>query len=179
MPASSVLAWVMMVGLVVMLPALVVTGVPRGVDLGIVAWLAVAGIGNVLGLLLEYAGLSIGKVGVVAPIASTEGAIAAVIAVAAGESLGTGAIAMLGVVAAGVVLAGLARDPTAVERSPGDSPRAATPSGRRQSRAAIFAVGAAVAFGVSLYAAGRVSVDLPGRRREVSLWPSTGSSDTR
>lgn len=160
-PASSVLAWVMVVGLVVTLPALLATGVPDGVDPGIVAWLAVAGIGNVLGLLLEYAALSIGKVGVVAPIASTEGAIAAVIAVAAGESLTTGAIAMLGVVATGVVLAGLVSDPNGGELVPGDSPRAATPGPGRRNRAAVLAVGAAVAFGVSLYAAGRVSVDLP------------------
>ena len=41
--------------------------------------------------------------------------------------------------------------------------RASVPSsGRgRRNRAAVLAVGAAVAFGVSLYAAGRVSLDLP------------------
>jgi drug/metabolite transporter (DMT)-like permease len=159
--ASSVLAWVMVVGLVVTLPALVATGVPAGVDLGILAWLAVAGIGNVLGLLLEYAGLSIGKVGVVAPIASTEGAIAAVIAVAAGESLATGAIAMLAVIAVGVVLAGLVPDPHSEELEAGDSPWVPSSGRGRRSRAAVLAVGAAVSFGVSLYAAGRVSPDLP------------------
>jgi drug/metabolite transporter (DMT)-like permease len=159
-PASSVLAWVMLVGLVVTLPALVATGVPAGIDFGILAWLAVAGIGNVLGLLLEYAGLSIGKVGVVAPIASTEGAIAAVIAVAAGESLTAGAISMLVVVAAGVVLAGLVADPHG-EGLVGDSPLVATSGPRRRNRAVVLAVGAALAFGISLYAAGRVSVALP------------------
>ena len=160
-PASSVLAWVMVVGLVVTLPALVATGVPADVDLGILAWLAVAGIGNVLGLLLEYAGLSIGKVGVVAPIASTEGAIAAIIAVAAGETLPTGAIAMLAVIAAGVVLAGLITDPSGDELVAGGSPRIPWSGRGRRSRAAVLAVGAAVSFGVSLYAAGRVSLDLP------------------
>jgi drug/metabolite transporter (DMT)-like permease len=160
-PASSVLAWVMVVGLVVTLPVLVATGFPAGVDLGILAWLAVAGIGNVLGLLLEYAGLSIGKVGVVAPIASTEGAIAAVIAVAAGESLATGAIAMLAVIAVGVVLAGLVTDPHGEEPVAGDSPWVHSSGRGRRSRAAVLAVGAAVSFGVSLYAAGRVSPDLP------------------
>jgi drug/metabolite transporter (DMT)-like permease len=149
----------MVVGLVVTLPALVATGIPAGIDLGILAWLAVTGIGNVLGLLLEYAGLSIGKVGVVAPIASTEGAIAALIAVAAGESLTTGAISMLLVVAAGVVLAGLA-DPHG-QGLVGDSSWVPTSGSGRRSRAAVLAVGAAAAFGVSLYAAGRVSVDLP------------------
>jgi drug/metabolite transporter (DMT)-like permease len=161
LPASSVLAWVMVVGLVVTLPALVATGVPAGVDLDILAWLAVAGIGNVLGLLLEYAGLSIGKVGVVAPIASTEGAIAAIIAVAAGETLGTGAIAMLAVIAAGVVLAGLVTDPHGDELVAGDSASVPSSGRGRRNRAAALAVGAAVAFGVSLYAAGRVGLDLP------------------
>jgi drug/metabolite transporter (DMT)-like permease len=160
-PASSVLAWVMVVGLVVTLPALVATGVPAGVDLGILAWLAVAGIGNVLGLLLEYAGLSIGKVGVVAPIASTEGAIAAIIAVTAGETLSTGATAMLAVIAVGVILAGLVTDPDSDELVVGDSPWVPSSGRGRRSRAALLAVGAAVAFGVSLYAAGRVSLDLP------------------
>jgi drug/metabolite transporter (DMT)-like permease len=160
-PASSVLAWVMVVGLVLTLPALVAAGVPAGVDLGILAWLAVAGIGNVLGLLLEYAGLSIGKVGVVAPIASTEGAIAAIIAVAAGESLARGAIAMLVVIAVGVVLAGLITDPDGDELVAGDSPLVPSSARGRRSRAAVLAVGAAVCFGVSLYAAGRVSLDLP------------------
>jgi drug/metabolite transporter (DMT)-like permease len=161
-PASSVLAWVMVVGLVVTLPALVATGVPAArVDLGILAWLAVAGIGNVLGLLLEYAGLSIGKVGVVAPIASTEGAIAAIIAVTAGETLSTGATAMLAVIAVGVILAGLVTDPVSDELVVGDSPWVPSSGRGRRSRAALLAVGAAVAFGVSLYAAGRVSLDLP------------------
>jgi drug/metabolite transporter (DMT)-like permease len=161
-PASSVLAWVMVIGLVVTLPALVATGVPAGVDLGVLAWLAVAGIGNVLGLLLEYAGLSIGKVGVVAPIASTEGAIAAIIAVAAGETLGTGAIAMLAVIAAaGVVLAGLVTDPHGAELVAGDWASVPSSGRGRRNRAAALAVGAALAFGVSLYAAGRVGLDLP------------------
>ena len=51
------------------------------------AWLVIGGVGNAGGLLLVYRGLRVGKVGVVAPIASTEGAIAALIAILAGESL--------------------------------------------------------------------------------------------
>ena len=39
------------------------------------------------GLLLSYHALRIGQVGLVAPLVSTEGAIAAVIAMFAGESL--------------------------------------------------------------------------------------------
>ncbi|MGI8478768.1 MAG: EamA family transporter [Gaiellaceae bacterium] len=80
--APSVLAWVMLTGLVVTLPWALIQGVPE-VDGRVTLWLTLAGAGNCAGLLLVYTGVRIGKVGVVAPIASTEGAIAALIAVAA------------------------------------------------------------------------------------------------
>ena len=46
--------------------------------------------GSAAGLSMMYRALRLGKVGVVAPIASTEGAIAAVISIALGEQLTTG-----------------------------------------------------------------------------------------
>ena len=61
------------------------SGALGGPELG---WLVVAGGGNVVGLLLVYGALRVGKVSIVAPIISTEGAIAAVLAVAAGEAIG-------------------------------------------------------------------------------------------
>jgi len=147
--SGPALGWVMVVGLLVTIPAVAVTGVPPTLDARAASWLAVSGVGNVVGLLLEYAGLRIGKVGIVAPIASTEGAIAAVIAVAAGERVGAGTGALLGVIAAGVVLAGIA--PKEIE----------TDVQRHDARATLLALGAAVAFGASIYATGRVSRDLP------------------
>src|SRR6266508_1388130 len=78
----SVLALVMLTGLVVTLPWAAIQGVPD-VDATTTRALIVAGVGNCAGLLFLYAGLRIGKVGVVVPIASTEGAIAALIAVLA------------------------------------------------------------------------------------------------
>jgi uncharacterized membrane protein len=56
-----------------------------------VVLLALGGAGNVLELLLTYAALRVGKVGIVASIVSTEGAIAAVLALIAGEALSPGA----------------------------------------------------------------------------------------
>ena len=47
--------------------------------------IVVTAIGNTTGLLLVYSSLRFGKVGVVAPITSAQGAAAAIIAVAAGE----------------------------------------------------------------------------------------------
>src|SRR6266540_3902274 len=98
--AGSTLAWVMLVGLVIVLPLVVVSGVPANLDGPTIGRLSVAGGGNVFGLLLAYRAVRLGKVGVVSSIASTEGAIAALIAVAAGERISPGAGVMLAVIAA-------------------------------------------------------------------------------
>ena len=145
---GSTLALVMTVGLVVTLPFVVVEGIPSGLDADTAAWLAVAGVGNVVGLGFVYAALRIGKVGIVAPIASTEGAVTAVIAVVAGEQLSPGAGAMLGVIVIGVILAAI-------------SPGRGTGGSGSGTRAALLSFAAAISFGVGLYAAGLVSVDLP------------------
>jgi drug/metabolite transporter (DMT)-like permease len=145
----ATLAWVMLVGLVVVGPAVLAEGKPAALDGGTLGWLFVAGAGNVGGLLLVYSGLRLGRVGVVAPISSSEGAVAAVIAVVAGEHLGAATGVALAVIALGVVLA--ARAPGAGEEHEGAEPRAA----------ALFALGAAAAFGAGLYATGRASVELP------------------
>jgi drug/metabolite transporter (DMT)-like permease len=142
--AASVLAGVMLVGLVLVAPFVVAIGSPP--EGATVAWLILAGAGNVLGLLLEYAGLRVGKVGIVAAIASTEGAVAAVLSAIAGESIPGVTAGALALIAGGVVLASLGTN---------DGNRDG-----RAGRAVPFAVGAALAFGVSLYAAGRVSGDV-------------------
>jgi drug/metabolite transporter (DMT)-like permease len=99
----------MLVGLVLTLPWALIQGVPE-VDGSATRWLLLAGVGNCVGLLLVYTGVRVGKVGVVAPIVSTEGAIAALIAVAAGEQLAPGTGAALVVIAVGIVLAAASRD---------------------------------------------------------------------
>ena len=144
----SVLAWVMLTGLVVTLPWAAIQGVPD-VDASEMGWLIVAGIGNCAGLLLLYSGLRIGKVGILAPIASTEGAIAALIAVVAGEELAAGTGAALVVVAGGIVLVCLNRESPDPE------------SHGRDLAAALFAGAAALSFGASLYATGFVGKDVP------------------
>ena len=146
---TQLLAWVMLIGLAVIAPLVAVRGVPAGLDLRSGAWLAVAGVGNVLGLLLAYAALRRGKVGVVAPLVSTQGAIAALIAVLAGETIATAAGFLLVVIALGVALASVA---------PGE--RRAEGAGH-DPRATLYALGAALAIGWSLYATARASIDLP------------------
>jgi drug/metabolite transporter (DMT)-like permease len=140
----SLLAWVMVIGLAVVgLPA-VVSGVPDGLDGDALAWLALAAVGSVGGLLFAYTALRTGQVGIVAPIISTQGAIAALIAVAAGEEIETSAALVLALIAVGVVLAG----------SSGQT----APAGRAPM---LLAGAGALAFGASLYATGRVGEELP------------------
>jgi drug/metabolite transporter (DMT)-like permease len=150
--ATSTLAGVMFVGFVVAVPLAVSTGVPTGLGARELAWLAVAGTGNVLGLLLEYRGLRIGKVGVVAALASTEGALAAVIAIAFGETVSLATAVLLAVIAAGVVMASIAADDPGADGSTRE---------RRVTAAAAYGVGAAIAFAISLYATARVGEVVP------------------
>ena len=144
-----VLAWVMLVGLAITIPLVVVAGVPRGLDGAEVGWLALAGFGNVGGLILTYMALRSGKVALVAPITSTEGAIAALISVAAGEKLAAASALTLAVIVAGILLA-----------STGHA--APSPETRADGlNTIVLAVLSAAAFGASLYAVGRAGRDLP------------------
>jgi drug/metabolite transporter (DMT)-like permease len=102
---SSVVAWMMLVGLVITVPLAAAAGVPSRLGPASGAWLAVSGVGNVGGLVLTYRALRIGQVALVAPLVSTEGAIAALIAVLAGERLAPGVAVTLTAVVAGVWLA--------------------------------------------------------------------------
>ena len=146
---TQLLAWVMLIGLAITAPIVALQGIPDGLDAGSGGWLAVAGVGNVVGLLLAYAALRLGKVGIVAPMVSTQGALAAVIAVVGGESIGTASGIVLGFIALGIFMAGIADDPGGGSEPP--------PEGL----ANFYALGAAVAIGWSLYAVGRASVKLP------------------
>ena len=144
--ASSV-AWVMLVGLVVTTPFLVVSGVPAGLSAN-VGWLVLAGVGNVAGILLAGFAFRFGKVGIVAPITATEGAIAAVIAALLGESIAPIVAFLLMVIVAGIVLSAVAADPEPLEHE-------------RPLVAVLLATSAAVGFGTALFAVGHLSADLP------------------
>jgi drug/metabolite transporter (DMT)-like permease len=146
---GPVLAWVMLTGFAIVVPWTLIQGTPEGLDAASVGWLALAGIGNVAGLLLAYSALRRGKVGIVAPILSTEGAIAAVISAIRGEQLSQGVGVTLGVIAVGIVLAASTRDTRA------------TVTEEARLAVALAAGAAAVCFGVSLYATARVSAELP------------------
>jgi len=137
----------MLVGLLALLPALAVAGVPAALDGATGVWLVVSGLCNVGGLLIIYLALQVEKVGIVAPISSTEGAIAALIAVAAGEAIARRVGFALAVIVVGVVLSGIVR-----------SDRGEHAHGRR---GVLLALLAAACFGLGLYSTARVGTDLP------------------
>lgn len=177
-----VLAWVMIVGVVVGLPLAVVSPGPATLEPSTLALLGLAGICYVVGLQLTYAALRIGKVSIVAPIVATEGAVAALIAVALGDQIGVIAAIMLAVIATGVVLStlepGMADVPAgdfdlvadAIDGPPAaDEPAPAVdrPGDRAAERpvdtrrTALLAVAAALVFGVGLVAAGKSAALVP------------------
>jgi drug/metabolite transporter (DMT)-like permease len=160
---NSTLAWMMLVGLVVAAPLAVVSGPMPDLTPTTLIWLIGAGLGTVVGLAFLYRGLRLGKVGVVAALGSTSGALAAGISVLRGESLPRLALAMLAVVVVGIVAVGLASRPS--EAAPEgigaavDDDRS-TPGGSSQSRhdemqAVACGIGAALCFGIGVYSIGQ------------------------
>jgi drug/metabolite transporter (DMT)-like permease len=145
----AVVALVMLVGLVITAPIAAVEGVPARLDAESATWLVISGGGNVAGLVLVYNAMRIGQVALVAPLVSSEGAIAATIALLTGESLAPAVGVALAIVALGVCLSAVPAA-EAAERRDGRHPRAVG-----------LALSAALIFGGSLYATGRAGATLP------------------
>jgi drug/metabolite transporter (DMT)-like permease len=146
---TAVVAWVLLAGLIVTAPIAAASGIPKHLASSSGIWLLVGGGGNVVGLMLAYRALRIGKVVLVSPIVSTEGAIAALIAVIAGESLALDVALALGAIVFGICLAAV--PPDALEHAD----RLAHP------RAVALAIAAACSFGLSLYGTGRAGAVFP------------------
>ena len=176
-----VLAWIMIVGTIVGLPIGLVSGVPTSLSAQALVLLLIAGLSYAAALYTAFRALTVGQVGIVAPIIAAEGAIAAVIAVALGDDL----------------LAGRRRLPGADRRWRGAERDGASPAGRpgrrhrdrrrrarwpargdwrptcrvapgRQStalsdnrKAIVLALAAAAMFGVGIVATGHVARQVP------------------
>ncbi len=157
----STLAWVMLVGLFVSVPLVLFTAGPVAFSQEDVLHLVVAGIANSAGLLLVYTALRRGKVGVVGPIVSTEGAIGATLAIIlGGDPVTVISVVLLAVITIGVVMSATEPTPPPAARAavadPG--PRVAIPNA---AATAAIALGGAILFGVNLYATGRIATELP------------------
>ena len=119
--AWATLGWVMLIGTLITVPAILLIGTDVDLTPDALLLLVISGAGNIIGLLLAYTAFQRGQVAIVAPILSTEGAIAAVIAVLFGEQIGIAAAVVLTAVAAGVVLASSGGRASRRPRSPAAS----------------------------------------------------------
>ena len=145
--SASSLAWTMAVGLVITVPFVIASCVPANLGASL-PWMVMAGLGNVLGILLAGLALRVGKVGVVAPILATGGAISALISAMLGESIAPIVAFLLLVIVGGVILSAIAHDPAPLENE-------------RPVYAVVVTVLAAVCIGVGLFSTGNLSGDLP------------------
>ena len=155
----ATLGWVMLIGTVIAVPATLLFGGGAQLTPDALLLLAISGAGNVFGLLLAYSAFQRGKVAVIAPILSTEGATAAVISVAFGEQIAIGAAVVLTAVAIGVVLASSGGDDETTAAEPGGLVARSLP--RAPGRATPFAIAAVLCFGIGLFASARVGATMP------------------
>ena len=144
--ATCVLAWVMVIGLVLAVPAAALDGVPHGLSANDVLLLLGAAVGSVAGLLADYRALRMGRVAIVQPIVACEGAAAAIFGLLHGDALSALQLVLLAAIVAGIVAASRA-----------SSDAEPTAAGRAQDRETILlALVAALLFGGSLFCIGVV-----------------------
>ena len=145
----STTALVVFIGLIVTVPLLLLEAPAASLTSEDLAWLTIAGLGYAVGMIFNYSALAGGKVAVTAPIVSTEGSIAATLAVLTGEAASPLLVVMLATIAVGVFVVAL---------QPGGGADTLTGGGARYI---VFAVLSATIFGLGLYAAGRASDLVP------------------
>jgi drug/metabolite transporter (DMT)-like permease len=167
-PAST-LAWVMSLGLCLLILPLALWGRSEALSGRVIALLCVAGLSNTLGLLLEYFVLRSVAVGIVTAVASTEGMVAAVLSSLFGASLATSTIVLLVLITAGVVLAAAHLDPP-LDSSIGPGADFSRRRGsirpmRRldaiRTRSTLLVIPVAILFGVTLFSVGRLGKEAP------------------
>lgn len=135
-PSTTVLLWSSLIALPVMAVIAIASG-DLGGDANVLVWGLVAGVSCSIGIVLLYAGLALGPMGVVAPIASTSVLVPVVAGFLRGESPGLVRTIGIAVAIVGVILAG------------GPHVRLFRTGGHRPI---LLAIGASLGIGVSLLA---------------------------
>jgi drug/metabolite transporter (DMT)-like permease len=144
--APLAVAWALLTGALIMAVLAGASGWPEHAERADWLWAFAAGVGTIGGLLLSYESYRRGKLGVVAPIVATQGAIAAVLAVAVGEPLGAASGVALIVIVIGVVIA-----------AGGEPAEEGVERRERKSLAApLIALAGAASFGFGLFSASQV-----------------------
>ena len=146
-PARAI-GWAMLLGMIVAVPLALASGAPGRVDARTGLWVLLISACMLGGLACVYAGMRYGSISVVAPISATYGGVAALIAILAGDPVTGLAIGALSFAVVGAVLA--SRGETA-------TPGAAYSN---QRVAALLGAGAALLWGVQLWAGGQIQDDL-------------------
>ncbi len=146
-PVLSV-AWASTFGLLILVPFVFASGIPQGVTGGQIALVLFGAVANLFGFLTVFAAFAVGKVGLVAPIVATEGAVAAVLATVTGASLEPVIGFLLIVVVLGIIIATRSHDPLPF-------------ANERPARAALLASLGAVFFGINLFVVGVLSGEVP------------------
>ncbi len=144
--AGGSLLWMMAIGLLLVTPAVAFVDVP---DAPTSTWVYAAGsgVGYVVGTAFWFLAVGRGRISVLTPIVSTDGAIAAVIAIAAfDETVSRGVAIALAVIVCGIIVTSL---------HPGLDAGGAR--GHGGTAAVVLALGAALGYGFSFVAAGEAA----------------------
>ncbi len=146
--AHRAIAWSMMLGLLLALPLALASGAPGRIDVRTVLWLLLVSAGMLGGLVCVYQGMRLGSIAVVASISATYGGVGAVLSIISGEQPSTITLIALGVAVVAAVLAsqGETNVPGLVYANP--------------NRAALLGAGAALLWGIQLWAGGQIGDDV-------------------
>ncbi len=146
--AHRAIAWSMMLGLLLALPLAFASGAPGRIDVRTVLWLLLVSAGMLGGLVCVYQGMRLGSIAVVASISATYGGVGAVLSIISGEQPSTITLIALGVAVVAAVLAsqGETNVPGLVYANP--------------NRAALLGAGAALLWGIQLWAGGQIGDDV-------------------
>lgn len=146
--ATSAIAWSMLLSLAAAVPLALLSGMPGRTDARTLLWILLIAACMLGGLVCVYAGVRYGSISVVAPVSATYGGVAALISIVGGEPVTVIAVGSLALAVVGAILASMGES-----AQPGSHYA-------NQRAAALLAAGAAVLWGIQLWAGGQVQDDI-------------------